>query len=105
MSFFCQRIEYFFGLWNLQTKSNVNMSRSCGFSFFVSIFKDFIYFEYSREKTESGNPQKTWIKAKNDVVFVFNNGIILDPTMVTLYGYLTREGIYQLLPFDYEANN
>ncbi len=68
-------------------------------------FKDYLHFEYWYEATNEGQTQKTWIKAENDVIYVFDNGVILDPTMVKLYGYLTQEGIYQMLPFDYEGKD
>ena len=68
-------------------------------------FKDYLYFEYQNASDDNGDPQKTWIKAKNDGVFVFGNGILLDPTMVTLSGFLAGRRLYEMLPFDFELDH
>ena len=57
---------------------------------------------YLDEKDSFGYPQRTAIEALNGELLVYTNGIPVNPTAVKLYGYLASEGLYEMLPFEYE---
>jgi len=64
-------------------------------------FDEFLEFEYWNETTEKGGPQKSWLKLREKEILVYDNGVLVDPTSVFLFGYLIWEGLYEILPLDY----
>jgi len=64
-------------------------------------FSEFLEFEYWNEMDKNGEPQRSWLKLRDEVILVYDNGVLVDPTSVFLYGYLISEGLYEILPFDY----
>ena len=65
-------------------------------------FNGFLKMTYYGEVGSAGGGQSTYIEAAQGSIFVFTNGIIVDPTSIIVYGYLASEGLYEMLPFDYE---
>lgn len=64
-------------------------------------FTDYLEFEYWLEADKKGKLQKSWLMAKDDVILVYTNGVLIDPTSVYLFGHLTKEGLYEALPINY----
>jgi len=64
--------------------------------------KDFLKVTYFGEASYDGKSLTTFIEAPEGHFYVFSNGIIVDPTSIIFYGYLASEGLYEMLPFDYE---
>jgi len=64
-------------------------------------FSEFLEFEYWNEANETGGVQKSWLKLRDQAILVYDNGVMVDPTSVFLFGYLISEGLYEILPFDY----
>lgn len=67
-------------------------------------FSGFLKMTYYGEVGSAGGGQTTYIEAADGAIFVFTNGIIVDPTSIIVYGYLASEGLYEMLPFDYELS-
>jgi len=65
-------------------------------------FSGFLKMTYFGEVGSRGGGQSTYLEAPQGSIFVFTNGIIVDPTSIIVYGYLASEGLYEMLPFDYE---
>jgi hypothetical protein len=65
-------------------------------------FSGFLKMTYYGEVGTGGGGQTTYVEAAQGSIFVFTNGIIVDPTSIIVYGYLASEGLYEMLPFDYE---
>lgn len=68
------------------------------------IFPDLLKIIYRDEADSFGNPQLTYIEALEGEVLVYTNGIPVNPTSLKLYGYLATEGLYEMLPFNYELS-
>ncbi len=66
------------------------------------VFKDFLKVRYLKESMANGQGQLTYLKANKGFVFVYTNGLLVDPMSITAYGYLSTEGLYEMLPFDFE---
>ncbi len=66
------------------------------------IFEDFLKVRYLRESMANGQGQLTYLKANKGFVLVYTNGLLVDPRSITAYGYLSTEGLYEMLPFDFE---
>jgi len=67
-------------------------------------FDEFLEFEYWKEADAKGGVQKSWLKLRDKAILVYDNGVLVDPTSVYLYGYLISEGLYEILPFDYSPD-
>jgi CarboxypepD_reg-like domain len=67
-------------------------------------FSGFLKMTYYGEVGSRGGGQSTYIEAPQGSIYVFTNGIIVDPTSIIVYGYLASEGLYEMLPFDYELS-
>lgn len=65
-------------------------------------FKELLRITYALETDSYGRPQQTFIEAIENEFLVYTNGIPVNPTSLKLYGYLASEGLYEMLPFDYE---
>lgn len=59
---------------------------------------------YRNEQDSFGKPQQTLIEAIDGEVLIYTNGIPVNPTSLKLYGYLASEGLYEMLPFEYELS-
>jgi len=64
-------------------------------------FSEFLEFEYWNEPDKDGETQKSWLKLRKEVILIYDNGVLVDPTSVYLFGYLVSEGLFEILPFDY----
>lgn len=65
-------------------------------------FEKVLKVTYLNESNGYGQPQQTMIEALEGEVLVYTNGIPVNPTSLKLYGYLSSEGLYEMLPFEYE---
>lgn len=68
------------------------------------VFNNILKVVYLKELDQFGNPQSTLIEALDGEVLVYTNGIPVNPTSLKLYGYLSTEGLYEMLPFEYELS-
>jgi len=68
------------------------------------VFEKFLKVKYLNEIDNYGNPQLTLIKALEGEVLVYTNGIPVNPTALKLFGYLSGEGLYEMLPFGYDLS-
>lgn len=68
------------------------------------VFKELLKVTYRNEQDSYGNPQQTLIEALDGEILVYLNGVPVNPTSMKLYGYLASEGLYEMLPFDYELS-
>ena len=69
------------------------------------VFPGLLRMEYFKEKDKYGGNQVTIIQPIDRSTLVYTNGIPVNPTSMKLYGYLATEGIYEMLPFDYQVGN
>jgi len=67
-------------------------------------FSEFLEFEYWNEVDKKGKAQKSWLKLRDKAILVYDNGVLVDPSSVFLFGYLISEGLYEILPFDYSPD-
>ncbi|MCE7991991.1 MAG: hypothetical protein HEP71_08425 [Roseivirga sp.] len=68
-------------------------------------FGEIIDVNYGREFVKNGGFQNSKIKLLEDYVYVFNNGVLVNPSSIKLFGQWSKEGMYQMLPFDYVSND
>lgn len=68
-----------------------------------------LYFEgalevtYFDEEDKYGDPQSSEI-VLNEPLLIDKNGVLLNPNAVISYGFWSQEGLYELLPFEYNPN-
>lgn len=65
----------------------------------------FLRMNYFGEKIYSGVAQTTYIEAPKGYFYLLENGLVLNPDDLKLHGYLAKEGLYELLPLDYESTS
>lgn len=65
----------------------------------------FLRMDYFGEKIYSGVGQTTYIEAPKGQFYLLENGLVLNPDDLKLHGYLAKEGLYELLPLDYESTS
>jgi hypothetical protein len=53
---------------------------------------------------DSGEILQSYIKPVGDSFLVYTNGVLVDTRAVTLFGYFSQKGLYDMLPFDYEVS-
>ncbi len=68
-------------------------------------FGEIIEVNYAKEFVKNGGFQNSKIKLIEDYVYVFENGVIVNPSALKLFGQWSREGMYQMLPSDYVSND
>lgn len=68
-------------------------------------FGEVIEVNYAREFVKNGGFQNSKIKLIEDYVYVFENGVIVNPSALKLFGQWSKEGMYQMLPSDYVSND
>lgn len=68
-------------------------------------FGEIIEVNYNREFVKNGGFQNSKIKLLEDYLYVFDNGVLVNPSAVKLFGQWSKEGMYQMLPFDYVSND
>ncbi len=60
-----------------------------------------IEVHYSRQKNAQGNDQVSYIIPANGIVQVYDNGLLLNPSQLSISGYMAEGGLSELLPIDY----
>jgi hypothetical protein len=60
---------------------------------------------YKNEFSNYGGIQNSKIKMVDTYVYVYNNGVILNPSALKTYGQWAVEGVYDALPFEFESND
>lgn len=60
---------------------------------------------YYGETAYTGGVQRSQIMDLNSPIYVYTNGVIVNPSAVKLFGQMAHEGIYKLLPNDYVSND
>ncbi|GAB5523947.1 MAG: hypothetical protein Roseis2KO_18190 [Roseivirga sp.] len=68
-------------------------------------FGEIIDVSYSKKFVRNGGFQNSKIKLLKDYVYVFENGVVVNPSAIKLFGQWSKEGMYQMLPFDYVSND
>ncbi len=68
-------------------------------------FGEIIDVSYGKEFVKNGGFQNSKVKLLEDYVYVFDNGVVVNPSAIKLFGQWSKEGMYQMLPFDYVSND
>lgn len=68
-------------------------------------FGEIIDVNYGKEFVKNGGFQNSKIKLLEAYVYVFDNGVVVNPSAIKLFGQWSMEGMYQMLPFDYVSND
>lgn len=68
-------------------------------------FGEVLEINYTNEFDNAGGFQSSKIKMVDEYVYVYSNGVIINPSAIKLFGQMAQEGVYQLLPYDYESND
>lgn len=61
--------------------------------------------DYKNEFSNYGGIQNSKIKMVDTYVYVYDNGVILNPSALKTYGQWAVEGVYNALPFEFESND
>ena len=68
-------------------------------------FAEILEINYRNEFDNAGGFQNSKIKLVEPYVYVYTNGVVLNPSALKLYGQVADEGVFGMLPFDYESND
>ncbi|WP_268123128.1 TonB-dependent receptor [Roseivirga pacifica] len=68
-------------------------------------FGEILEINYTNEFDNAGGFQSSKIKLVDEYVYVYTNGVLINPSAIKLFGQMAQEGVYQLLPYDYESND
>ncbi len=60
---------------------------------------------YTREFGRVAGYQNSKMKMVKDYVYVYTNGVVVNPSAIKLFGQWADEGTYELLPYDYVSND
>ncbi|GAB5523944.1 MAG: hypothetical protein Roseis2KO_18160 [Roseivirga sp.] len=63
--------------------------------------KQIIEVHYSRQKNAQGDDQVSYIIPANGFVQVYDSGLLLNPSQLSISGYMAEGGLSELLPIDY----
>jgi len=66
-------------------------------------FNGVLEITYFEEFDKYGDPQSSEIKL-NAPLLINKNGVLLNPGVLVSYGFWTKEGMYELLPYEYDPN-
>ena len=68
-------------------------------------FGEVLDINYRNEYAKDGGFQNSKIKLIDPYVYVYNNGVVINPSAFKIYGQMADEGIYHLLPYEFESND
>lgn len=68
-------------------------------------FSDIIYVNYRYEYGSDGTYQNSQIKLMDSYVYVYTNGVVVNPNAIKLFGNMADEGVYSMLPYDFVSND
>lgn len=68
-------------------------------------FSQIVEVNYTKEFGRLGGYQTSLLKMADDYVYVYTNGVIVNPSAVKLFGQWADEGTYELLPYDFISND
>jgi hypothetical protein len=68
-------------------------------------FGEILDVSYNKEFVRNGGYQNSKIKLLKDYVYVYENGVIVNPSAIKLFGQWSEEGMYHMLPSDYVSND
>lgn len=68
-------------------------------------FGEIVEVSYENEFDNSGGYQASIIKMVGEYIYVYTNGVIINPSAIKLFGQWANEGVYNLLPFDFVSND
>lgn len=68
-------------------------------------FGEILDVSYNKEFVRNGGYQNSKIKLLKDYVYVYENGVIVNPSAIKLFGQWGEEGMYHMLPSDYVSND
>lgn len=60
---------------------------------------------YTKEFGRVAGYQNSKMKMVQDYVYVYTNGVVVNPSAIKLFGQWADEGTYELLPYDYVSND
>lgn len=68
-------------------------------------FSQIVEVNYTKEFGRLGGYQTSLLKMADDYLYVYTNGVIVNPSAVKLFGQWADEGTYELLPYDFVSND
>ena len=68
-------------------------------------FGEIVEVNYENEFDNSGAYQASKIKMVDEYLYVFDNGVMINPSAIKLFGQWANEGVYNLLPSDFVPND
>lgn len=60
---------------------------------------------YTKEFGRVAGYQNSKMKMVKDYIYVYTNGVVVNPSAIKLFGQWADEGTYELLPYDYVSND
>lgn len=68
-------------------------------------FAQIVDVNYTKEFGRVGGYQNSKFKMVKDYVYVYTNGVVVNPSALKLFGQWADEGTYELLPYDFVSND
>lgn len=68
-------------------------------------FSQIVEVNYIKEFGKVGGYQNSKFKMVKDFVYVYTNGVVVNPSAIKLFGQWADEGTYELLPYDFVSND
>jgi hypothetical protein len=68
-------------------------------------FEGTLSVDYKNEFSSSSGIQSSKIKMLEKELYVFNNGVVLNPSAIKTFSQWSNEGAYLALPFEFESND
>lgn len=61
--------------------------------------------DYLNEFNPDGSVQNSQVKPLEEYMYVYTNGVIINPSAIKVFGQWADEGVYEMLPNDFESND
>ncbi|GAB5523948.1 MAG: hypothetical protein Roseis2KO_18200 [Roseivirga sp.] len=68
-------------------------------------FAQIVEVNYTKEFGKVGGYQNSKFKMVKDYMYVYTNGVVINPSAIKLFGQWADEGTYELLPYDFVSND
>lgn len=68
-------------------------------------FAQIVEVNYTKEFGKVGGYQNSKFKMVKDYIYVYTNGVVVNPSAIKLFGQWADEGTYELLPYDFVSND
>ncbi|MCE7991992.1 MAG: TonB-dependent receptor plug domain-containing protein [Roseivirga sp.] len=68
-------------------------------------FAQIVEVNYTKEFGKVGGYQNSKFKMVKDYIYIYTNGVVVNPSAIKLFGQWADEGTYELLPYDFVSND